>query len=72
MALLTKAAGTGYRNAASFRTNTALDPLRNRPDFQLLMMDLAFPAQPDRAVRRALAFARPCLAEKTARRQNGG
>ncbi len=26
-----------------FRTETALDPLRNRPDFQLLVLDLAFP-----------------------------
>jgi len=28
------------------RTEPALDPLRDRPDFRLLMMDLATPAEP--------------------------
>jgi hypothetical protein len=28
------------------RTDTDLDPLRSRADFQLLMTDLAFPADP--------------------------
>jgi serine/threonine-protein kinase len=46
MTLLTKAVGLGYRNAGAFRTETALDPLRARPDFHLLLMDLAFPADP--------------------------
>jgi eukaryotic-like serine/threonine-protein kinase len=46
MALLTRAVGMGYRDANQFRIETALDSLRNRPDFQLLMMDLAFPADP--------------------------
>jgi len=46
MALLTKAVATGFRNANVFRIETALDPLRNRPDFRLLMMDLAFPEEP--------------------------
>jgi len=46
MALLTTAAGSGFRNANLFRIETALDPLRNRPDFRLLIMDLAIPAQP--------------------------
>ena len=46
MALLRKAAGLGYRNADDFRTETALDPLRSRDDFQFLMLDLAFPADP--------------------------
>ena len=36
MALLHKAVGMGYRNAAAFRTEDALDPLRDRPDFRLL------------------------------------
>ncbi len=31
---------------ARMRTDPALDPLRDRPDFRLLMMDLAFPAEP--------------------------
>jgi hypothetical protein len=46
MSLLKTAVGLGYRDAADFHTETALDPLRNRPDFGLLMMDLAFPAEP--------------------------
>jgi hypothetical protein len=28
------------------RTDPDLDPLRSRPDFQLLLMDLAMPAEP--------------------------
>ena len=46
MALLKKAVGMGYRNADTFRTEPALEPLRNRDDFRLLMMDLEFPADP--------------------------
>ncbi len=46
MALLTKAVAMGFRNAAAFRTETSLHSLRNRPDFQLLILDLAFPARP--------------------------
>jgi eukaryotic-like serine/threonine-protein kinase len=46
IALLHKAVGMGYRNAAAFRAEDALDPLRDRPDFRLLMMDLAMPAEP--------------------------
>jgi tetratricopeptide (TPR) repeat protein len=46
MALLAKAVTLGYRNADAYRTESALDPLRNRPDFQALMMDLAFPTNP--------------------------
>ena len=48
MALLHKAVGMGYRDADAFRTEDALDPLRDRADFRLLMMDLALPG---RAVR---------------------
>ena len=36
----------GERSPNTFRTEDALDPLRNRPDFRLLMLDLAFPADP--------------------------
>ena len=45
MALLAKAAGMGYRDAGSFRNESALDPLRSRDDFRLLMMDLDFPTE---------------------------
>ena len=46
MALLHKAIAMGYRSLDAFRTEDALDPLRGRDDFQLLMMDLAMPADP--------------------------
>jgi hypothetical protein len=29
-----------------FRVETALDPIRDRPDFGLLLLDLAFPVGP--------------------------
>jgi hypothetical protein len=45
MSLLRKAVGTGYRNLSAFRSESALDLHRERPDLQLLMMDLAFPAE---------------------------
>jgi serine/threonine-protein kinase len=44
MDVLRKVIATGYR-APALRTEAALDPLRDRPDFRLLMMDLAFPAE---------------------------
>ena len=34
MALLRKAVGMGYRDAVAVRTDSALDPLRQREDFQ--------------------------------------
>ena len=40
---LREAVRSGYRDANQYRTETALDPLRDRPDFRLLMMDLTFP-----------------------------
>jgi serine/threonine-protein kinase len=46
LGLLRKALDMGYRNLAEILTESALDPLRPRPDFQLLMMDLAMPADP--------------------------
>ena len=46
MEQLRRAVGMGYRNLGSFRTEAALGPLRDRSDFQLLMMDLAMPADP--------------------------
>jgi hypothetical protein len=41
--VLRKAVRSGYDLATNYRTDTALDPLRDLPDFRLLMMDLAFP-----------------------------
>jgi hypothetical protein len=43
MALLRQAVGMGYRNPGTYRTETALDPLRGREEFVLLLFDLAFP-----------------------------
>jgi len=51
MALLHKAVAMGYRNADTFRTESALDHLRGRPDFRRLLMDLAMPADPFAAPR---------------------
>ena len=36
----------GYHDLATYRSETALDPIRDRPAFRLLMMDLAFPREP--------------------------
>jgi hypothetical protein len=46
MSVLRQAVSMGYRNPDAYGTESALDPLRNRDDFRLLQMDLAFPAQP--------------------------
>lgn len=46
MAALRKAVALGYRDFAEYRREPALDPLRGRADFQLLMLDVAFPANP--------------------------
>jgi serine/threonine-protein kinase len=51
MAMLREAVETGFRNAFAFRIEDALDPLRGRTDFQLLMMDLSFPSEPFAAAR---------------------
>jgi serine/threonine-protein kinase len=50
MELLHRAVAEGYRDAKAIRGEASLDPLRSRPDFQPLMMDLAMPTEP---------FARP-------------
>jgi eukaryotic-like serine/threonine-protein kinase len=44
--MLRQAAAMGYRDTRVFRTETALDPLRARQDFQELMMDLVMPTDP--------------------------
>ena len=46
MEWLRQAVAAGYRNVALMRTDRDIDALRSRPDFQLLMMDLAFPDKP--------------------------
>jgi hypothetical protein len=48
MALLRKAVDLGFRNAAFFRTDTALDSLRDRDDFKKLLaeLDRKAPAEP--------------------------
>jgi hypothetical protein len=46
MGWLRRKVGVGYRNANVVRIESALDPLRSRDDFRLIMMDLAFPAEP--------------------------
>jgi hypothetical protein len=46
MAVLRQAVTLGYRNPNAYRTESALDALRNRPDFRALMMDFVMPAKP--------------------------
>ena len=43
---LRESVAAGFRDSAHMRNDTDLDPLRTRPDFQALMMDLAFPPDP--------------------------
>ncbi len=43
---LRQAVAMGYRNPDAYRTESVLDPLRNRDDFRLLTLDLAFPSEP--------------------------
>lgn len=44
MALLREAIAMDFRAVGAYRTEEALDPLRDHEDFRLLMMDLAFPS----------------------------
>jgi len=46
MAALREAISAGYRDVTEMRRDTKLDPLRSRSDFQALLLDLAFPADP--------------------------
>ena len=41
---LQKAVAAGYRELSTLRTDAYLDPIRHRSDFQLMLMDLAMPA----------------------------
>jgi hypothetical protein len=51
MAVLRKTVAMGYRGLDRFRADDALDPLRSRDDFRLLLMDLAMPTDPFAAAR---------------------
>jgi tetratricopeptide (TPR) repeat protein len=46
MTLLRLAVLSGFRNHDAMTRETALDSLRNRPDFRLMVMDLAMPVDP--------------------------
>jgi serine/threonine protein kinase/tetratricopeptide (TPR) repeat protein len=46
MAMLRRSVAAGYRNVTWMRRDADLGPLRARPDFRVLMMDLAFPSDP--------------------------
>jgi serine/threonine-protein kinase len=43
---LRQAVAAGFQDVAFMRKDTDLDPLRKRPDFQMLLLDLGFPAVP--------------------------
>jgi tetratricopeptide (TPR) repeat protein len=51
VAILWLAAGEGYRDIDLMRTEAGLAPIRGRFDFQLLVMDMAFPGDPFGAAR---------------------
>jgi hypothetical protein len=46
MEILRRAIAAGYREVDRMRRDPNLDPLRSRLDFQLRLMDLAFPGDP--------------------------
>ena len=46
MQWLRRDVAAGYRSFEAFRNESGLNPIRSRPDFRLLMLDLAFPAEP--------------------------
>jgi hypothetical protein len=48
VAALRRAVTAGFADVAKLRRDTDLDPLRPRRDFQELLMDLSFPADPFR------------------------
>ena len=45
MTILRRSVAAGD-HAPELKTDSALEPLRGRPDFELLLLDVAFPAQP--------------------------
>ena len=60
MVVLRRAVAAGYRNVTWMKRDPDLDPLRARPDFRLLMMDLAYADRPvlERAGCRPLTWRR--------------
>jgi tetratricopeptide (TPR) repeat protein len=46
MAALRRAVAMGFRDTARLRGETDLEPIRHRPDFQALLGELTFPADP--------------------------
>jgi hypothetical protein len=46
MVMLRRAVSAGYRDLRSIRSTKNLDSIRDRPDFQEWIMDLAFPESP--------------------------
>jgi tetratricopeptide (TPR) repeat protein len=46
VATIRRAIALGYTDAGMLRNDPDFDCLRSRPDFQVLLMDLAFPAEP--------------------------
>jgi len=46
MVALRRAVDAGWRDVSGARNDPDLDPIRSRPDFRLLMLDLGFPADP--------------------------
>ena len=46
IALLSQAVAMGYRDPSDYRAESALDFLRNRPDFRTMMLDLVMPTWP--------------------------
>jgi tetratricopeptide (TPR) repeat protein len=46
VAALRRAVALGYRDAAVIRSDPDLEPLRGRPEYRLLLLDAAFPADP--------------------------
>jgi eukaryotic-like serine/threonine-protein kinase len=46
VSLLQRAAASGFRDTKTLSIDAAFQPLRSRPDFELLILDLAFPADP--------------------------
>ena len=46
MAALRRSGAAGFRDVDHYRRDTDLDPLRSRPDFAALLLDMAFPTDP--------------------------
>jgi serine/threonine-protein kinase len=46
IAALREAIGAGWHNPALIRSDPGLDPIRSRPDFQMLVADVEFPDDP--------------------------